>query len=416
MMVEKAAWISGENDFSMSMNVCKVDQEQRMVHGWATLDNPDRQGDIVEATASEKAFSRFRGNIREMHEKIAAGRMVSYRPQVFVDDEGNSFNGVFVSAYVSKGAASTWEKVLDGTLNAFSIKGPVYDYEVRYNEKLGKSLRHILDYDLEELSLVDSGGNQLANVVSIQKNDTGEVEVSGMYEDVTVENIFLCTEDKVAEVSSEETLKCQNGHKMENIGWVEASGSKSEAVSKAVDEYFNKKSIEGGVEEMAEENIVEKAADVNEAEAVIADNAVVAEPEVPATPENVAEAEENQETVVAEEEQEEDEHKDAADAAFDVEKAFASLTDSITALTDKIAEGFTTLAGDVNKRLDEVEEKTTEKISEVTKTVDDVKEELGEVSKSVDGLEDETALKKSGDLGGSNEPVKKAGVWAGSIL
>lgn len=409
MKVEKAAWVGHENDFSMSMSICKVDQEQRIVHGWATLDNPDRQDDVVEASASEKAFSRFRGNIREMHEKIAAGRMVGYRPQVYVDPETNEqYNGFFVSAYVSKGAQPTWEKVLDGTLNAFSIKGPVYKYEHRYNEKLGKSLRHILDYDLEELSLVDSGGNQLANVVSIQKNADGEVTVSSMYDEVRVENIFLCTVDKVAETSAEESLSCQNGHEMKNIGWVEVNDSKSDVVAKAVSEYFDKSS-EGGVEEMADTK-VEKAAEVDEVETeeviekdVVAEEVVEAEPVVEETVEKSDEEPGNEEEVV--EKAAEVEEK----SEFDVEKSLAEVNASISKLADLIAAGFTTLADGVTKSIASVEEKTEAAVSEI-------KEELSEVSKSVDGLEEETALKKSGDLGGSSEPVKKAGVWQGSIL
>lgn len=409
MKVEKAAWVGHEDNFTMSMSVCKVDQEQRMVHGWATLDNPDRQGDVVEASASEKAFSRFRGNIREMHEKIAAGRMVGYRPQTYVDPETNeAYNGFFVSAYVSKGAQPTWEKVLDGTLNAFSIKGPVYEYEHRYNEKLGKTLRHILDYDLEELSLVDSGGNQLANVVSIQKNAEGEVTVSGMYDEVKVENIFLCTVDKVAETSPEESLSCQFGHEMKNIGWVEANDTKSEVVAKAVNAYFDKSS-EGGVEEMADTK-VEKAAEVDEVETeeviekdVVTEEVVEAEPVVEETVEKADDEAGDEEEVV--EKAAEVEEK----SEFDVEKSLAEVNASISKLADLIAAGFTTLADGVSKSIASVEEKTEAAVNEI-------KEELGEVSKSVDGLEEETALKKSGDLGGSSEPVKKAGVWQGSIL
>lgn len=406
MNVEKAAWVGHESDFSMSMSISKVDKENRMVHGWATLDNPDLQDDVVEAEASESAFSRFRGNIREMHDKIAAGRMMSYRPQTYVGEDGQVHKGIFLSAYVSKGAPLTWEKVIDGTLSAFSIKGPVRKYEHRYNDELGKSLRHILDYDLEEVSLVDSGGNQLANIVSIQKNADGNVEVSGMYDEVKVENIFLCEIDKIAETSVEEELSCQNGHDMKNIGWVEVNDSKSEEVAKAVGEYFKKS--EGGVEEMADTKVeeVEKAVDVDEAgtEEVI-EKEVVAEEVVAEEP-------------VVEEEATEEEANEAGDeeviekSDFDLEKSLSEMNASIAKLSELIAAGFTNLADGVSKGIAEVDAKATAAAAKA----DEVKEELGEVSKSVDVLEDETALKKSGDLGGSSEPVKKTGVWAGSIL
>ena len=167
-------WSTDGDNYRMDMTITKIDKERRLVSGWASLDNPDLQGDIVLAIASEGAFSRFRGNIREMHQPIAAGRLVSYTPDTFFDKNTQKFyNGIFVTAYVSKGAQSTWEKVLDGTLSAFSIKGPIRDFEMQFSKDAGRQLRVIKEYDLEELSLVDSGGNQLANVVSFQKSVDG---------------------------------------------------------------------------------------------------------------------------------------------------------------------------------------------------------------------------------------------------
>ena len=400
MMIKSATWNLGGDTIAMSMDICKVDQEQRLVHGWATLNNLDSQGDVVTKEASQSAFSRFRGNIREMHEKIAAGRMVSYRPQTLKTDDGNTYEGIFVSAYISKGAEPTWQKVLDGTLSMFSIKGPIKKHRVVHDGITGKSYREIQDYDLEELSLVDSGGNQFADVVLIQKDG------AGMYNDIIIENVFLCEEDRIAETSQEETLKCQNGHEMKNIGWVEAGSSKMEKVMDYVDEYFKK--TEGGVEEMAEKT-VEKAVDVDEAGTeevveVVAEEVSMGE-EV--TDEGVNEAEE---TEGAPEAAEVDLEKFAEEFLVKVTDGIAAgIAEVITSLTEK----FTALEETVAKRLDEADAKVTE----TEKSVTEVKESLSEVSKSVDELEEETALKKSGDLGGSSEPVvKKTGVWQGSIL
>ncbi len=47
------------------MPFSKVDKERRIVSGFASLDNLDKQNDIVTAEASMKAFAKFRGNIRE---------------------------------------------------------------------------------------------------------------------------------------------------------------------------------------------------------------------------------------------------------------------------------------------------------------------------------------------------------------
>jgi hypothetical protein len=113
------------DNIRLSMPMMKVDRERRIVHGFATLDNLDKQDDIVTRAASLNAFKKFRGNIREQHDhKKAVGRIVDFREDSVYDAEtGKTYNGVFVSAYVSKGAEDTWQKVLDGTLTGFSIGG-----------------------------------------------------------------------------------------------------------------------------------------------------------------------------------------------------------------------------------------------------------------------------------------------------
>ena len=55
--------------------ISKVDDEQRMVYGYASTDTKDSQGDVVKLDAIEKAlpdYMRF-ANIREMHTMSAVG-------------------------------------------------------------------------------------------------------------------------------------------------------------------------------------------------------------------------------------------------------------------------------------------------------------------------------------------------------
>jgi hypothetical protein len=93
----------------LSMPFSKVDVERRIVSGFATLDNVDKQADIVTTDASVKAFSKFRGNIREMHQPTAVGKMVNFKEEKYFDPETKKFySGVYVSAYISKGAQTTW--------------------------------------------------------------------------------------------------------------------------------------------------------------------------------------------------------------------------------------------------------------------------------------------------------------------
>jgi hypothetical protein len=222
--------ISG-NHLNFSTPISKIDVEKRMVHGFATLDNLDRQGDVVPLEASIKAFESFRGNIREMHQPISVGKVVSFKEETYFDAESNkSYNGIYVSAYVSKGAQDTWEKVLDGTLSAFSIGGEVHDSEDVYDEELNKKYQVIKEYSLSELSLVDNPANQFANVISIEKG-----QGTGYLMKATIENVFWCRKDDVIQMSYGANKACPQCDKaMSNIGFVESNDPEKTSVIKGI--------------------------------------------------------------------------------------------------------------------------------------------------------------------------------------
>ena len=114
MIINKAHWVTEGDSVRFSMPIGKIDQERRIVSGFATLDNIDKQNDIVTTEASMTAFKKFRGNLREMHQPSAVGKVVSFKEDRYFDPETKKFySGVYVSAYVSKGAQDTWEKVFD---------------------------------------------------------------------------------------------------------------------------------------------------------------------------------------------------------------------------------------------------------------------------------------------------------------
>lgn len=283
------------NTVHVSMPFAKVDKKKRLVSGWATLDNVDTQGDIVLASASASAFKRARGNIREMHQPIAAGRVVDFREDKFYDaDTKKFFTGIFVTAYVSKGAESTWEKVLDKTLTGFSIGGEITDADNEFNKDAGTNVRVIKDYDLVELSLVDNPANHLANVLSIQKSATGSV-MKGMVAETVASIVFVCPVDgTIAIRSTDSTDPCpQCDGKMEDAGWYEEGPDRAEKVDEIVTKFLTKEvalSDEGGVNEMPNEN--EEVVTVEEAEVLEIDDAPaeseVAEVEETAAPEEVA--------------------------------------------------------------------------------------------------------------------------------
>ena len=161
-----------QNDtFNVSFPIDMIKQEERIVTGIATADNIDKSGDIIEFDATLTAFKAWRGNIREMHAPVAVGKAIDYEP-VSVDVEGSDHKAMQLSAYISKGAQSTWEKILDGTLSAFSVGGRILE-RVRDEEltkELGRPITRIKKYELGEVSIVDNPANPAA-VVELVKSD-----------------------------------------------------------------------------------------------------------------------------------------------------------------------------------------------------------------------------------------------------
>jgi hypothetical protein len=489
-----------------------VDKERRIVSGFATLDNVDRQNDVVDADASIKAFETFRGNLREMHQPIAVGKVTNFREEQFFDKEtGQTYRGVFVDTYVSKGAQDTWEKVLDGTLSGFSIGGNIT--KVDSVQKGDDTVRVIKEYELIELSLVDSPANQLANVFAIQKAD-GVNTVSGIAVDVKMDNIFWCETDQIAvakDCDSSQCIVCES--EMSNIGWVESNDvAKNEEIGKAVDRYLekakpgslkegdyvswnssggtargriehimtegtlgvpdsdfsidatpenpavliriykkdgngweetetlvghkmstlrkinslpestnkvlnqaNNETInEGGAVELEE---IEKS---NTVEEVIEDTVEKSEEISEEVSEEVVEKSDEVEEVS--EQDNEDLEKTAAISEVEVEEPdFAKMLDDLkTYFGDNIsksAEDTKATVDELSKSIDARITELAEKHDNLTKSVQSIKSAIDSIEKRVDLVENETAVKKSGDLDGSKEETTiRKGIWSGSFL
>lgn len=269
MNIKKVQWNNNESTVRMAFPIAKVNKEARTVSGFATMDNVDRHGDIVTAEASEKAFANFRRNLREMHQPISVGKVLSFHPEEYFDkDSGKSYKGIYVNAYVSKGAQDTWEKVLDGTLTGFSIGGNIVQSSYEPGDK--EDRRVIKEYELMELSLVDTPANPLANIFSIQKNADGTTVVKGMAADTSVENVFWCKTDKIASSTIEVSKDCVVcGAGMDNVGWIESSETeKGLAISKVIDQYLKKDDAPGPTHEATtheqdNQNVVDSKSTIN---------------------------------------------------------------------------------------------------------------------------------------------------------
>ena len=440
MTISKAHWDTSGDSVRLSLPFAKVDKERRIVSGFASLDNIDKQGDIVTAEASMKAFSAFRGNIREMHQPSAVGKMVSFKQDKYFDPNTKKFyNGVFVSAYVSKGAQDAWEKVLDGTYTGFSIGGRMNKWDDGYDEKSDATIRIIKDYDLVELSLVDSPANQFANIMQVEKVD-GVAVVKG--QDVALENVFYDEESGIVMVSEEESvLSPTNGTPMKNIGFVEKNDNeKIDMVKFLVDSAkgINTSKINKEVNPMTEETtVVEETTEVTKSEEIAPEaDAVVEAPvaevaeksdETPAT-EDVAKAEE---ATVAEEvaKSEETVAAETVEETSEVSKSDDVVAESIAEIKNTITSAFSDLVETVKSLQAEVEMLKSSKVDTdavknsleaVAKDIAATNERFNEFGKRVDAVEADTAFRKSGDLGEIVQELQmeksEKSLWGGRFL
>ncbi len=428
MLINKAHWVTNGDNVRLSMPIGKVDVERRMVSGFATLDNIDKQGDIVTTESSIKAFKNFRGNLREMHQPSAVGKIVSFKEDRYFDpNEKKFYSGVYVSAYVSKGAQDAWEKVLDGTYTGFSIGGNIKTWDDAFNEEMDKTIRVIKEYDLFELSLVDSPANQFANIVSIEKQD-GHNVIGGLISKVDTENIFYDSESGMVIVSDAETVNHPITEKqMKNIGFVEKNDSeKAEMIKFLVDSAKGISTIKITKEvnpmteatEVLDNTKVEdvevapeaQPAEVEETpavaeEAVVAEEAPVAEAVDGGADSPVADAAVEEETVEA----------PAVDAVAEVKEEVAK---AIAGINESLTNAFGDLAATI-KSLNEQVAAVTKSVDVVTSEVNNIKGNFNEFGKRVDAVEQDTAFRKSGDIGDvvqfEPEQVQKS-LWDGRFL
>jgi len=433
MNIEKGHWSSNGDNLHLSIPFTKVNRENRTVSGFATLDNVDQTGDVVTAEASVKAFENFRGNLREMHQSNAVGKVVSFKPETYYDQKSQTFyNGVYVTSYISKGAQDTWEKVLDGTLSGFSIGGKIKESDNEVNKATGEAVRFIKDYDLVELSIVDSPANELCNILSIEKVN-GQMIYKGIATEVVTENIFYCQESDSVFMSTEKTFESPvSGKPAVLIGWVESSDmNKSKEINRILASFKKSRlplpetqlakqaNVEGGnemsdvtndvvVEATEAETTIEKSVDV--VEAPITDVVVEETAEDTAPADSVEKAAEldNAEVMVDE--------PDFAKMLGDLKGFFAeTLTKATEANAAQVTEIKTSVEA-FSKSVDIRISELAEKHSALSAAVTEIKGTIDGVQKQVDAVEGDTAIKKSSDLGGSEVFTKSKSKWSGAFL
>lgn len=113
-------------DNSMFIPIQKVDLERREVWGWAAVEEPDNSDEVMDYVSSKphwmewsqraqkRSGGRSLGNLRAMHQNIAAGKLIDLR----ADDMRRGF---YIGAKIIDD--NEWKKVTQGVYTGFSVGG-----------------------------------------------------------------------------------------------------------------------------------------------------------------------------------------------------------------------------------------------------------------------------------------------------
>lgn len=352
--------------FDVEIDPNDIDSSQRIVVGFATLDNLDSSNDIVTAEASMRAFEQFHGNVRLMHESRPVGKVISSQPAVYFDPvTGEEHSGIQVSVRISKAAEDVWTMCQDGTLSGFSIGGEVLKASKVYSEQYGKAVKYIDDYRLTELSLVDSPANAFANITAIKKSSDSYIEEGDQF----------YTTGKFSKVFE---IKTEGGNTM--------------TIKKSIDETNDSGEI---AEETNEVTEAESKPEEDQVQEVVEAEEKTAEDN---PQEDAANEEANEEETPGEEEKPAEDSLDIDEIVGRVlEDIKAYLTESSAELTQKLLEvnenlqKVLTTQSEISDDLQKTKELTTKSLDR------DYSENLGEIEKRLEKISSATAIRKSVD-------------------
>lgn len=427
--IQNALWDRDGSQVNLSFDMQKVlDEEERIVIGFATLDNVDLTDDIVLSEASMKAFSRFRGNVRLQHSKSdPVGRVVSFQPATYYDEETQKeYSGIQVAVYISKGAEDVWQMCLDGTLTGFSIGGAVLKTSEIYREDINKKVKVIEDYVLLELSIVDSPANHLANIQIVKALD-GMDDISKSYETL---NLFWCGIDRVAARSNDAKHMCLDcGENMAHMGSIQRNEDIKTQLHKVLSEL--QIDMEGGQSQVTDTTLtIEKGAEGEAAQAVVSEVSVTegSQPVVEENASDETEAEEVEpvEEVVEETTEEEEETENASDEIKDLLEALARKLEETSEAVNKDNSGLREEVENISKSLNSKFDELQARQEAFEKSQDELKEKINsaasdieETQKRLDAVSDGTAMQKSKDSirTTQTESTKSpfAGLFSGNI-
>jgi len=161
--------------FQKYVPITKVDDEERMVFGWASTPDIDSDGEIIKSEALEKALPEYMKfpTIREMHQPKVAGT---------TKQADVSKKGLYIGAKIL--AQEAWDLIKGGGYAGFSIGGNVL-------KRVGNVIHEL---ELVEISLVDVPANKAATI-ELWKKEKISKDAETVY---SMANLMIQVKDKIS--------------------------------------------------------------------------------------------------------------------------------------------------------------------------------------------------------------------------
>lgn len=147
-----------------------IDPSKRIIEGFATTEDIDREDQIVDLKAVEKALNMYLKNptVRADHRPPPIGETLIAEPR-----QVNGNKGLFVQVQIGKNTRATdeaWSLIEQGLYKAFSIGGQVRGMKNLYNKSAKRHIQHVTDILISEISVTDAPANQSCMFAVISKS------------------------------------------------------------------------------------------------------------------------------------------------------------------------------------------------------------------------------------------------------
>jgi HK97 family phage prohead protease len=175
--------------FDHSFEIKSIDSAKRLIRGVASLEEIDRDGEIIAMEAFDDSLQQWLTNpvIRFKHTD-PIGKGISNA--CFVDKSSKEF---IVTAYISdktEKAREAWGLIEDGIVKSFSVGGKVLE-RVGIKSGTGKDIQKITKMELYEVSVVDIPSNRksffevIAKSIKESKDDVAQRLYGKPYSELT---------------------------------------------------------------------------------------------------------------------------------------------------------------------------------------------------------------------------------------